>query len=159
MISKLSREERLELYLSQDINNPRWLFHGSPRLFDKAIPKQSHDSSGNSVNIANAVFLFPDFLKVTPYAFKETIKANSGIGCRFEIPSGKEDYLMIMKNVNIDENIVGYIYVFDYDDKIKKDDKTLQYKSYEELTPIDIVPICYKDYKEYYQIIGQYKHK
>lgn len=158
MISKLSREERLELYLSQDINNPRWLFHGSPRLFDKAIPKQSHDSSGNSVNIANAVFLFPDFLKATPYAFKETIKANSE-GCIFEIPSGKADYLMIMENVNIDENIVGYIYVFDYNDKIKKDDKTLQYKSYEELTPIDIVPICYKDYKMYYQIIGQNKHK
>jgi len=159
MISKLSRKEKLEEYLNQDINNPRWLFHGSPRLFDKAIPKQSHDSSGNSVNIAKAVFLFPDFLKATPYAFKDTIKANSEVGCKFEIPSGKADYLMIMENVNIDENIVGYIYVFDYDDKIKKDDKTLQYKSYEELIPIDIVPICYKDYKEYYQIIGQYKHK
>ena len=159
MINKLSIDERLEMYLSQDINNPRWLFHGSPKLFDKAVPKQSHDSSGNSVNIANAVFLFPDFLKVTPYAFKETIKANSEVGCGFEIPSGKEDYLMIMKNVNIDENIIGYVYVFDYDDKIKKDDKSLQYKSYEELVPIDIVPICYRDYKRYYQIEGNSKHK
>ena len=66
--------------------------------------------------------MFPDFLKVTPYAFKETIKANSEIGCRFEIPSGKEDYLMIMENVNIDENIVGYIYVFDYDDNFVLED-------------------------------------
>ena len=103
MINKLSGEERLKLYLTQDKYNPRHLFHGSPKLFDKAIPKQSHDSSGNSVNIANAVFLFPDFLKAKPYAFKETIKANSkGLEHDFDIPNNENDYLMTMKDVNME---------------------------------------------------------
>lgn len=67
---------------------------------------------------------------------------------------------MVMENVNIDENIIGYIYVFDYDDKIRKDDgDSLQYKSYEELIPIDVISVCYRDFKEFYYIKNNNRHK
>ena len=64
----------LEEYLNQDINNPKYLFHGSPKKLDVLVSQESHDSKGNFNNLATAVFLFPSFLKATPYAFKDTIK-------------------------------------------------------------------------------------
>ncbi len=140
-------------YLSQDINNPKYLFHGSPEKLEILNPRQSHDSNGNKVNIANAVFLFPSFLKSTPYAFKDTIKKNSeGLNWKFEITNNDEYPLMVMENVNVDTDIVGYIYVILNDGTIQKDEgKSLQYKSFHPLTPIDVVEVHYNDFKDYYE--------
>lgn len=139
-------------YLKQDINNPKYLFHGSPNLLSKLVPNQSHDSRNNQNNIDNAVFLFPSFLKCTPYAFKDTIKELSyGLDWCFDIPNDNTFPLMKMSNVNTDNEIVGYIYVFLKDDDMIKDDESYQYKCYKELKPIDIVEVKYKDYKQYYQ--------
>lgn len=157
----MSIEERMQKYLNQDINNPKYLFHGSPKKLDKIIPNLSYDYTGNSDNIANAVFLFPSLIKASAYAFKDTIKKNSeGLRWHFDIPGNNEYPVMVMENVNIDENIIGYIYVFDYDDKIRKDDgDSLQYKSYEELIPIDVISVCYRDFKEFYYIKNNNRHK
>lgn len=65
----------IKKYLNQNIDNPTYLFHGSPKLLSIIKPNQSYDVTGNQQNIANAIFLFPSFLKSTPYAFKDTIKA------------------------------------------------------------------------------------
>lgn len=59
---------------------------------------------------------------------------------------------MEMKNVNIDENIYGYIYVFNKDEDMIKDKDSYQYKCYKEKEPIDIVKVYYKDYRKYYKI-------
>lgn len=56
-------DERIGLYINQDIDNPTYLFHGSSLKLEKLVPKMSHDSEENSDNIANAIFLFPSFLK------------------------------------------------------------------------------------------------
>ena len=144
----------LEKYLNQDINNPIYLFHGSPKKLLKINPQQSHDSNNNLNNIATAIFLFPSFLKATPYAFKDTIKEKSfNLKYNFIIPNDNTFPLMIMENVDIDENIIGYIYVFKKDSDMVKDNNSYQYKCYKELEPIDIVEIKYKDYKEYYNVI------
>ena len=45
----------LEEYLNQDIDNPKYLFHGSPKKLDVLVPQESHDSRGNSNNLATAV--------------------------------------------------------------------------------------------------------
>ena len=157
----MSIEERMQKYLNQDINNPKYLLHGSPKKLDKIIPNLSYDYTGNSDNIANAVFLFPSLIKASAYAFKDTIKKNSeGLRWHFDIPSNNEYPVMVMENVNIDENIIGYIYVFDYDDKRRKDDgDSLQYTSYEELIPIDVISVCYRDFKEFYYIKNNNRHK
>lgn len=154
-------QEKLKEYLNQDINNPKYLFHGSPKKLEVLIPMQSYDYTGNEVNIANAIFLFPSLIKASAYAFKDTIKKNSeGLKWNFEIPNGNDFPIMIMENVNIDENIIGYIYVFDYDERIKKDSgSSLQYKSFEKLIPIDIIQVCYKDFKEYYYLKNSNKHR
>jgi len=144
---------KLQEYLSQDINNPKYLFHGSPHKLEILVPKLSHDSKQNNVNIATAIFLFPSFLKCTPYAFKDTIKLNSeGLDWNFYIPNDDSFPLMTMENVNIDENIVGYIYVFKKDDEMYKDKNSYQYKCYKELIPIDVIEVSYKDYSEYFEL-------
>lgn len=146
----------LDRYLNQDIDYPKYLFHGSPKRLSKLVPILSRDSDGNIDNIARAIFLFPSFLKSTPYAFKDTIKKNSeGLDWNFEIPNGDEYPLMRMSNVNIDDDIIGYIYVFYNTDDMIKDDNSYQYKCYKELIPIDVVEVCYKDYMMYYEVINK----
>ena len=140
--------------MNQDINNPLYLFHGSPKLLTKLEPRLSHDSEENINNIANAIFLFPSFIKSTPYAFKDTIKSMSEDGWSFDIPNGLEEPVMTMQNVNVSDDIVGYIYVFKKDDDMIKDSDSLQYKCYKELIPIDIVEIRYEDYKQFYKVIN-----
>lgn len=145
----------LEKYLNQDIDNPDYLFHGSPLKLFELEPNLSHDTNQNIDNISNAIFLFPSFLKATPYAFKDTIKSNSeGLKWNFEIPNTNDYPLMIMKNVNIEDNIKGYIYVFQKDNSMIKDENTYQYKCYHTLKPIDVIEIKYNDYKEYYKVIN-----
>lgn len=148
-----SYPNKIQKYLKQDIDQPKYLFHGSCKKLDKIIPKQSFDSNNCQDNIANAIFLFPSFLKATPYAFKDTIKKNSeDLKWNFEIPNNDMFPLMIMENVNINENIVGYVYVFKKDDSMKKDEKSYQYKCYSELIPYDRIEIKYSDYKAYYEV-------
>ena len=145
----------LEKYLNQDIDNPDYLFHGSPLKLFELEPNLSHDTNQNIDNISNAIFLFPSFLKATPYAFKDTIKSNSeGLKWNFEIPNTNDYPLMIMKNVNIEDNIKGYIYVFQKDNSMIKDENTYQCKCYHTLKPTDVIEIKYNDYKEYYKVIN-----
>lgn len=150
----------LKEYLEQDINNPKYLFHGSPKLLSVLQPNLSYDLNDNEQNIANAIFLFPSFLKATPYAFKDTIKANSeGLKWNFEIPNSNTLPLMTMENVIINENIVGYIYVFLRDDDMIKDSDSYQYKCYKPKKPVDIITVRYKDFKNYYYIKNNNKRR
>ena len=52
----------IEEYLNQDINNPKYLFHGSPKKLSILEPKLTNDSNHNKNNIVTAIFLFPSFL-------------------------------------------------------------------------------------------------
>lgn len=147
------KENNIRKYLNQDIDNPKYLFHGSPKKLERLIPKKSHDSNNESINIATAIFMFPSFLKATPYAFKDTIKEkNKHNKWSFTIPNDDSYPLMKMENVIIDENIKGYIYVFELDSSMIKDEDSYQYKCFEEKTPIDIIEVYYKDFKDYYEV-------
>lgn len=143
-------------YINQNIENPMFLFHGSPKLFEIVKQRLSHDSNGNSVNIDNAVFVTSSFLVATSYAFKDTIKENSsGLHYNFNINHDGTFPVMEMENVNVDENIYGYIYVFKNDGTFKNEPVgSLQYKSYNNLKPIDVIKIYYKDYVQYYENKG-----
>ena len=146
---------KMNEYLNQDIDNPKYLFHGSPKRLNILKPMLSHDSDNNQENIAEAVFLFPSFLKSTPYSFKDIIKEDSkkmGFHYDFDIPNDDEYPLMTMKNVSINPNMVGYIYVFNKNNDMIKDDNSNQYKCFKELIPIDIVEVNYKDYEKYYEV-------
>ena len=146
----------IEEYLNQDINNPKYLFHGSPKKLSILEPKLTNDSNHNKNNIATAIFLFPSFLKSTPYALKDTIKKlSSELDWNFEISNNNTYPLMIMENVNVFDDIIGYIYVFKKDNSMIKDNNTYQYKCYHQLVPIDIIKVKYQEYKKYYKVINK----
>ena len=146
----------IEEYLNQDINNPKYLFHGSPKKLSILEPKLTNDSNHNKNNIATAIFLFPSFLKSTSYAFKDTIKKlSSELDWNFEISNNNTYPLMIMENVNVFDDIIGYIYVFKKDNSMIKDNNTYQYKCYHQLVPIDIIKVKYQEYKKYYKVINK----
>lgn len=64
---------------------------------------------------------------------------------------------MTMENVNLDENIEGYIYVFKKNDEMIKGKNNYQYKCFHELIPDDVIKICYKDFSEFYEVKTQKK--
>lgn len=44
-------------YFNNDINNPIFLFHGSPKRLETIEQRQVHDSNGNKENEDFAVFM------------------------------------------------------------------------------------------------------
>lgn len=150
---------KLDEYMSQDIDNPKYMFHGSSVLLDKLVPMQSHDDGGNKINEDIAIFLFPSFLKVTPFAltngFNESINGSDETNSYFQISKRGNEYpFAIIRNRVLNEDAYGYVYVFNKTDKMIKDSGDYQYRCYEELVPIDIVKIDFKDYKKYFEFIN-----
>ena len=75
----------------------------------------------------------------------------------FEIPNDDSYPLMRMRNVGLDDELVGYIYVFNKDDSMVKDEKSYQYKCFKELKPIDVVTVRYGDFSSYYEVLDSEK--
>lgn len=150
--------KNIEEYLGQDIENPKYLFHGSPILTNSIVPKQAHDDGENTCNEDIAIFLFPMFKKATPFALKEAFCVPiAGIDQEdsyFSTTLNKTDFpFATIKNRMIDEEKKGYVYVFLRDETMIKDEKNYQYKCYHELTPIDIVEVKFKDFASDFEII------
>ena len=142
-------------YISNSINNPRYLFHGSPKKLKIVEQRQAYDSNGNLENEDYAVFLTSSFLIASAYAFKDTIKKLSdGLDWNFEIGYNLEnDKINIrMDNVNVDDEIVGYIYVFHFNVDYEHTENSIQYKCHKNIKPIDVVKVKFSDFKKYYSI-------
>lgn len=141
-------------FYNGDLNNPNWLFHGSPVALDSVEKRKSHDSLGVEENIDTAVFLTSSVAIASCYAFKDSIKKNSrDLEWDFSISSFEEFPIMTMKNVVIDENLEGYIYVFSNDGNfVNEPEGSLQFKSYNNLNPVAVKKIIYKDFSPLYKV-------
>ena len=142
-------------YFNNDINNPIFLFHGSPKRLEIIEQRYAHDSNGNKENEDFAVFMTSSFIIASAYAFKDKLKEISeGLDWHFEIGRDADsgELFVIMDNVNIDDEIEGYIYVFNYNDSYTHEGRSIQYKCHENVMPIDIIKIKFKDFKKYYTI-------
>ena len=142
-------------YLDNSIENPTFLFHGSPKKLEIIEQRQAYDSNGTRENEDFAVFMTSSFIIASAYAFKDRIKEMSeGLDWNFEIgrDASNGQIFVIMSNVNVDDELEGYIYVFDYDDSYTHEGRSIQYKCHKNVVPIDIVNIKFKDFKKYYSI-------
>ena len=142
-------------YFNNDINNPIFLFHGTPKQLETIEQRLAHDSNGNKENEDFAVFMTSSFIIASAYAFKDKIKELSeGLEWNFQIgrDTDSDELFVIMNNVNIDDELEGYIYVFDYNNSYTHDGKSIQYKCHENVTTIDVIKIKFKDFKKYYII-------
>ena len=150
----------MNIYENNDIKNPKYLFHGSPKLLETIEPRQSSDSGNNHDNEDYAVFLTSSFLMATAYAFKDTIKERSnGLDWKFrvEYDSDSKEVIIKMDNVNIDDDIEGYVYVFPFDETHEHTKGSTQYKCHNSIKPIDVVKVKFADYKNYYIINNDIK--
>ena len=66
--------------------------------------------------------------------------------------SDNGDVNIIFNNVRICDDIYGYVYVFQFDDNYKHCSNSVQYKSYQEIHPIDILEIKFSNFKQFYTI-------
>lgn len=149
---------KLEEYLNQNIDKPKYLFHGSPYLLDKLLPKQSHDDDENKSNEDLAIFLFPMFRKVTPYALRNAFYQRvDGVAKEDSYFSttlrGKTYPFATIRNRIINPDEKGYVYVFLRDETMIKDNDSYQYRCYHELVPVDIVEVRFKDFADDFEII------
>lgn len=145
-------------YLSNDLQKPIYLFHGSPRLLDTIEQRQAHDSNGNAENEDFAVFLTSSFIIASAYAFKDRIKELSdGLDWNFDIGYDVDNNEVNIKfeNVNIDDDIEGYIYVFPFNENYEHPGRSIQYKCHENIIPVDVVKVKFADFRRYYQIDNQ----
>lgn len=145
----------MDKYLDNSLANPTFLFHGSPKKLEVIEQRQAYDSNGIKENEDFAVFMTSSFIIASAYAFKDKIKEMSeGLDWNFKIgiddDTGK--IFVVMDNVNVDDELEGYIYVFDYDDSYTHEGRSIQYKCHKNVVPIDVVSIKFKDFKKYYSI-------
>lgn len=145
----------LEKYMNNDLNNPKYLFHGSSHLLSELEKRQSHDSDGTIENEDLAVFLTSSFIIASAHAFMDKIeKISSELNYDFEIgrDADSETLIINMNNVNVDDNMEGYIYVIPYDESYEHHGRSIQYKSHDNIKPIETIKIKFGDYKQFYNI-------
>ena len=147
--------DNMDAYLSNDLANPTYLFHGSPKLLETIEQRQAHDSNGDVENEDFAVFLTSSFIIASAYAFKDKIKELSdGLNWNFEIgyDADNSDVNIKFENVNIDDNIEGFIYVFPFSNNYEHHGRSIQYKCHENIKPEVVVKVRFEDFKKYYKI-------
>jgi len=147
-------------YMNNSLENPKYLFHGSPKMLEVVEQRQAYDSNHNVENEDYAVFLTSSFIIASAYAFKDKIKElSAGQKWNFDIGYnlGTDEINIIMNNVSVADDIEGYIYVFPFNRNYEHHDRTIQYKCYENMKPIDVVKIRFVDFKKYYSINDEVK--
>ena len=84
------------------------------KLLKEIEPRQAIDSNNNLENEDCAVFFTSSFLIASAYAFKDEIKKISAdLPWNFEIGGNARtgEINIVMDNINIDDDLNGYIYV------------------------------------------------
>ena len=148
-------KENVEKYLKQDLSNPKYLFHGTSCELEKLEPRQSFDYKNKS-NEDNAIFLTSWFINAAAYAFRGKLKELNEY-YSFSINNDAELPVMIFEVENLPNDLNGYIYVFEKNEEMIKDNKkfTTQYRCYKELIPQKVIKVYYKDFENYFERIGK----
>lgn len=141
---------KIENYLNQDIFEPKYLFHGSPYVIDILEPRKSDDTL-NKENEDTAIFLTSWFINAAAYAFRNKLKEINE-SWSFSMNNNGELPAMTFYVDNLPDDLYGYIYVFEKNKDMIKDNKkyTTQYRCYNNLKPIDVIKVYYKDFSTYF---------
>lgn len=144
-------------YIENDIDNPKYLFSGSPFLLEYLEPRKARDKNHNPLNEDIAVYLTSSWIIASAYSFGKNSKYHGSFGT--DRIDGNP--YVFFENDNLDDEEIGYIYVFENDSKkfIHNGGKSLQYRCHEKITPIEIITVKFKDYKDLYNIENRKKMK
>lgn len=146
-VKKTTREELFKL-------GDKYIFHGSPILFNKAKPHRSKCDSKNPLNEQNAIYGSDDLRFAIIFAFEKLPKNNYS----WAAVSHNGEYVAELRNGTfIDENARGYVYCFDKTKFLETEKGSAQYVCYEELEPEMILEIEYIDYQDLFVNIENIK--
>lgn len=145
--SVISKEKLVEL-------KGKYIFHGSPILFDICKPHNAKCNSKNPLNEQNAIYGSDNLEFAILFAFAKLPKD------KFHWCAVSDDigfYAELHGETYIDDNAQGYIYCFDKNnfEQIKEND--VQYVCYKELEPLCVHKIFYKDYKNLFKKVQNFK--
>ena len=137
-------------YIENDLDNPKYLFSGSPYLLKYLEPRKANDINHNPLNEDVAIYLTSSLLIASAYSFGKSSKYNG----QFETDRREGIPYVSFENDSLDDEEIGYIYVFKKDSNnfIHNGGSSLQYRCHEKIMPIEIIPIQFKDYKDFYNI-------
>lgn len=144
-------------YIENDLDNPKYLFAGSPYLLKYLEPRKANDENHNPLNEDTAVYLTSSWIIASAYSFGK----NSNYHGHFETNRIEGNPYVYFENDNLDDDEIGYIYVFERknDKFIHNGGRSLQYRCHEKIAPIDMITIRFKDYKNLYNIENRRKLK
>jgi hypothetical protein len=141
-------------YIENDLDNPKYLFSGSPLLLDYLEPQLAKDENHNPLNEDNAVYLTSSLTIASIYAFGDNLKPQDS-NYPVEYATNRVNGLPYVEllNANLDDDLEGYLYVFKNNASfIHNGGPSLQYRSHNKIKPYDIIKIKFKDFKQFYNI-------
>ncbi len=144
-------------YIENNLDNPKYLFAGSPLLLEYLEPRKAYDENHNPLNEDTAVYLTSSWIIASAYSFGKNEKYSGS----FETDRIDGNPYVFFENDNLDEEEIGYIYVFEKnsDKFIHNGGRSLQYRCHEKITPIEIITVKFRDYKDLYNIENRKKVK
>ncbi len=135
----------LEEFKSQDIFNPKYLFHGTAHEIEKLECRQSND------NEDDAIFLTSSIYTAAAYAFSRRLKEINE-HYSFSMNNNGELPAMTFEVENLPGDLYGYVYIYEKTDDMIKDnhDLTTQYRCYHYLEPQKVIKVNYKDFENFF---------
>ena len=142
--------DTLKEYKNQDIFNPKYLFHGTAHKINKLECRQSFDDK-NKDNEDNAIFLTSSFYTAAAYAFSRRLKELNN-HYTFSMNNSGGIPAMVFEVDNLPDDLSGYIYIFDNNKDMIKDNKsfTTQYRCYHDLKAQKVIKVYYKDFEKFF---------
>ena len=137
-VEKIKRDELFKL--ERD-----YIFHGSPKLFEIGKPYKAKCNTKNPVNEKNAIYGVNDLRFSIIFAFEKLPRE------RFSWAAVNENgkYIAELRDdTYVDDNAKGYLYYYDKSKFKPTSQGSAQHVCMEELKPLMVVEIKYKDYSD-----------
>ncbi len=134
-------------YLMQDLDNPQYIFHGSNSLLPTIKPHQANDTNKKGPGNQFAIYGTPLPLVAALFALKSK-KFSSTTNITPDISKLKTT----IYNGSIPEDSTGYIHVCK-SANFHRCGEGYQWVCYEEVTPVDIIQVYCKDFKDFFEFV------
>lgn len=141
-----------QIYKNDDINNPKYIFHGRRKLLDKIEPQGPvRNKTRNSEDTVTAIYGSAKINGAIPYSISIESEYDEWYGTEllhYFVPPEHDYEVAVIEYGEIDERAIGYIYVFDAS-TFKKSNE-YQWISTETQIPIEIIEVSYEEVKNHF---------
>lgn len=137
-IEKITRDELFKL-------ENDYIFHGSPKLFEIGKPHKAKCDTKNPLNEQTAIYGANDLRFAIIFAFEKLPRERFS----WRAVNVNGEYIAELRDdTYIDENAKGYLYCYDKTKFKPSSEGSAQHICTEELKPLKVVEIEYKDYAD-----------